>query len=203
MMSQQCTVTQEQAAAIVGHGVAGNLIKHGERLQFNNGICYQTILLGFQRNHHLLRLLPGLLSHVCRSRKELPIAYLKSHNISVRSRLTTAAAIPLNLSVAFTDPSLDWDVSKYIEREGVLEIGISQVSYALLAEKCKAGGSGGLVVDVGANFGWYTLLAAKLGCRWAGVYAEYSVHWTFSSYSVSRARLGGQQTHRLRRGAQN
>eukprot|EP00878_Enallax_costatus_P032966 GHUV01036326.1.p1 GENE.GHUV01036326.1~~GHUV01036326.1.p1 ORF type:complete len:391 (+),score=73.39 GHUV01036326.1:262-1434(+) len=107
----------------------------------------------------------GRQAHESWSRAQLPIAFLKSHNVSVRSRLTSASAGPVNLTVAFTDPALDWDVSKYIQQEGVLEVGISQVFYTLLSGRCSSTGPGGLVVDVGANFGWFSLLAAKLGCR--------------------------------------
>jgi hypothetical protein len=47
--------------------------------------------------------------------------------VSVRARLTSAAAAPVNLSFAFTDPELDWDVSKHVQQDGILEVGISQV----------------------------------------------------------------------------
>uniref|UniRef100_A0A383VY30 Methyltransferase FkbM domain-containing protein n=1 Tax=Tetradesmus obliquus TaxID=3088 RepID=A0A383VY30_TETOB len=95
----------------------------------------------------------------------LPVAFLRSHNVSVRARPTSANALPANFSFAFTDPALDWDVSKHVQQDGLLEIGISQVFYKLLAGRCRAGGPGGLVADVGANFGWHALLAASFGCR--------------------------------------
>lgn len=41
-----------------------------------------------------------------------------------------------------------------------------QVFYAVLHDRCSASPTG-LVADVGANFGWFTVLAAKLGCRCA------------------------------------
>lgn len=37
----------------------------------------------------------------------------------------------MNLSFAFTDPALDWDVSNYMQKEGVFEVGISQVTLGL------------------------------------------------------------------------
>lgn len=40
--------------------------------------------------------------------------------------------------------------------------------HQLLANCVQPDGSRRLVVDVGANFGYYTLMAASLGCRWAG-----------------------------------
>jgi hypothetical protein len=41
-----------------------------------------------------------------------------------------------------------------------------QVFYKLLAGRCSSAGPGGLVADVGANFGWHALLSAYLGCRY-------------------------------------
>jgi hypothetical protein len=77
----------------------------------------------------LLLLLMLLLVHFLptRSEPQLPIAFLRVHNVSVRARLTSAAAAAVNLSFAFTDPELDWDVSKHVQQDGILEIGISQV----------------------------------------------------------------------------
>ena len=87
--------------------------------------------------------------------------------MSLRARATSPAAAPLRLMVAFTDPAVDIDVSKFLQTEGLLEVGISQVFYHVLAGRCGAGGANGLVADVGANFGWFSLLAASLGCRCA------------------------------------
>lgn len=56
--------------------------------------------------------------------------YLRSRNVSVRVRATSAAAAPAHMTFAYTDPALDWDVSKNIQNEGLLEVGISQVSSA-------------------------------------------------------------------------
>lgn len=42
----------------------------------------------------------------------------------------------------------------------------AQVWYHRLKGQCVRGdGSRGLVVDVGGNFGWYSLFAAAMGCR--------------------------------------
>jgi hypothetical protein len=42
----------------------------------------------------------------------------------------------------------------------------SKIWYWQLKDKCiKPDGSRALVVDVGGNFGWYSLFAASLGCR--------------------------------------
>ena len=48
-----------------------------------------------------------------------------------------------------------------------LKLSCRQVWYFRLKDQCiKADGSRGLVVDVGGNFGWYSLFAAAMGCRW-------------------------------------
>ena len=44
-----------------------------------------------------------------------------------------------------------------------------QIFYEVLKDRCvKPDGKRGLVVDVGANFGYFTLYAAKMGCRCGG-----------------------------------
>jgi hypothetical protein len=64
-----------------------------------------------------------------RSEAQLPIAFLRARNISVRARsLDPRAAAPLTgLRFAYVDPNLDVDVSRHMEATGVVEIGISQV----------------------------------------------------------------------------
>ncbi|KAF8057631.1 branched-chain-amino-acid aminotransferase-like protein 1 [Scenedesmus sp. PABB004] len=95
----------------------------------------------------------------------LPVALLRAANVSVRVRATSIAASPVNFTFAFTDPALDTDVSWFAQTEGLVEVGISQIFYTLLSKRCGPTGPGALVADVGANFGWFTLLAAHLGCR--------------------------------------
>eukprot|EP01064_Diplonema_japonicum_P031293 TRINITY_DN5539_c0_g2_i1.p1 TRINITY_DN5539_c0_g2~~TRINITY_DN5539_c0_g2_i1.p1 ORF type:complete len:443 (+),score=117.58 TRINITY_DN5539_c0_g2_i1:37-1365(+) len=67
---------------------------------------------------------------------------------------------------AFTDPKLDTDVSAQLSERRVVELGITRVWQNLLGECCQRDPKRpGLVVDVGGNFGWYSLLAAAHGCR--------------------------------------
>ena len=40
-----------------------------------------------------------------------------------------------------------------------------KIFYSVLAAPCGDPSSGGLLADVGANFGWFSIFAAKLGCR--------------------------------------
>jgi hypothetical protein len=42
-----------------------------------------------------------------------------------------------------------------------------KIFYHALHGPCSVGGRG-LFVDVGANFGWYSVLAGMMGCRWGG-----------------------------------
>ena len=53
-------------------------------------------------------------------------------------------------------------VSKAVQRDGVHEPRYTEYWRRLIA-RCCAGG--GLVVDVGANLGWFSLLSASMGCR--------------------------------------
>ena len=87
----------------------------------------------------------------------------------------------------YTNWTVDDDVSKFMHHLGFIEKGITQVSEtfamrhprmptepmvlpqifsALLNGSCvRPDGSRALVLDVGANFGYFSLYAAKLGCR--------------------------------------
>ena len=70
--------------------------------------------------------------------------------------------------MAYTDPAKDVDVSAQMEYGGVVEIGLTQMWYLALRDKCvQPGAKRALVLDVGANFGWYSIYAAMLGCRYA------------------------------------
>ena len=68
--------------------------------------------------------------------------------------------------MAYTDPTKDVDVSGQMEYGGVVEVGLTMMWYKALKDKCIQRGKGrGLVLDVGGNFGWYSIYAASLGCR--------------------------------------
>lgn len=53
-----------------------------------------------------------------------PVSYLKGKGVHVRSTLTLTRPA---MRFAYTDPSLDVDVSELLERTGILEGGITQV----------------------------------------------------------------------------
>ncbi|KAG2497659.1 hypothetical protein HYH03_004398 [Edaphochlamys debaryana] len=94
-----------------------------------------------------------------------PIRYLRSKDVQVNVK---AAAVPTDaaFTFAFTDHSKDFDVSYHVEHYGVIEPYITQIFYRILKDRCvRPDGSRALVVDVGANFGWFAILAARLGCR--------------------------------------
>ncbi|GFR45755.1 hypothetical protein Agub_g7170 [Astrephomene gubernaculifera] len=107
-----------------------------------------------------------------------PVRFLQSRSVQVRVR---PAVVPpdVSFSLAYSDPKADFDVSYHLDGSGVVEAGISAIVYKLLSNRCmppaeEEGGSStgspssrrrGLVVDVGANFGWFAVLAARLGCR--------------------------------------
>jgi hypothetical protein len=73
--------------------------------------------------------------------------------------------------MAYTNGSKDIDVSASMEVAGVVERGLTMMWWTVLNPQGSApcqlvDGKRGLVVDVGGNFGWYTLYAAALGCRY-------------------------------------
>ena len=103
-------------------------------------------------------------------------------NISVRVKRTT---YPPEIDFAYTDPQKDYDVSAYMENNGVVEKPMTHIFYQIFKKGClRPDGSPALFVDVGANFGWYSLIAAKMGCRVIafepvphfGAFFEYSMH---------------------------
>ena len=115
-----------------------------------------------------------------------PIADLAADGVT-DVRVTRTATDPSFLRV-FTDPAADVDVSGQLAADRVVERGLTQLWHARLADACGGGDGGGggggaaarlpslsasrappppppLVLDVGANFGYYSLYAAALGCR--------------------------------------
>ena len=62
----------------------------------------------------------------------------------------------------YTTGRADFDVSAHMERHRAVEP-LYNVYWRRLTEACCA--DNGLVIDVGANFGYYSLYAASLGCR--------------------------------------
>lgn len=62
----------------------------------------------------------------------------------------------------YTKPSDDVDVSASMHQHRVVEP-LYNLFWYQLSRQCCAGG--GLVLDVGANFGYYSLYAAAMGCR--------------------------------------
>lgn len=93
----------------------------------------------------------------------LPIKLLHSRQIDVFVKNTST--VP-SFQMAYTDPTRDVDVSGQMEHGGVVEMGLTMMWYQALKDNCiHTDGSRALVVDVGGNFGWYSIYAATLGCR--------------------------------------
>jgi hypothetical protein len=68
-------------------------------------------------------------------------------------------------SVQSCNPSTCVPTSDTAAAAAAVAAAVRQVFYKLLAGRCSSAGPGGLVADVGANFGWHALLSAYLGCR--------------------------------------
>jgi hypothetical protein len=108
-----------------------------------------------------------------------PIEYLRRANLTVLAR--RSALEPL-VYFAVTDPDHDADLSTHYHNLGTVEPLMSHIAYHVLHAPCQKGSSsssggqlagapaaaaaaGSLMLDVGANFGWYSIMAAMLGCR--------------------------------------
>lgn len=93
----------------------------------------------------------------------LPIDFLHSRQIDIFVKETTS--VP-SFQMAYTDPAKDVDVSAQMEYGGIVEMGLTQMWSLALKDHCiRHDGKRALVLDVGANFGWYSMYAAMLGCR--------------------------------------
>ena len=57
---------------------------------------------------------------------------------------------------------------QHVHHGGMIEPGLTAIWYKILSANCHEteGGRAPLVVDVGANFGWFTFMSASMGCRW-------------------------------------
>lgn len=85
------------------------------------------------------------------------------------SRWTAPSGQPVHTFTTRTEPRfvfaynpLDKDMDR-MARKGVLEPGMTLAWYDTTHACCRDGR--GIVVDVGGNFGWYTLYSIALGCR--------------------------------------
>ncbi|GIL87966.1 hypothetical protein Vretimale_6338 [Volvox reticuliferus] len=113
-----------------------------------------------------------------------PVRFLKVRDFQVRVRNATVHP-GIRFAFAYTDPQHDFDVSYHMENTGILEAGISTIVYQLLSKRClREDGTRALVVDVGANFGWFAVMAARIGCRVIAFepvplfrsFLEYNIH---------------------------
>lgn len=92
-----------------------------------------------------------------------PVKRLASQQVDIRVRATSTQP---SFLMAFTDPLLDMDMSGQMASIGAIQMGLAQVWHYRLKKSCqRPDGSRGLVLDVGGNFGWYSLYAAAMGCR--------------------------------------
>jgi len=121
-----------------------------------------------------------------------PIELLRSRNVEVRVRST--GTVP-PFMFAYTDPKRDLGVSKDMDAPPYgVEMGITKIFYKIFKDGCKNGQ--GLFADVGANFGWYSVLAAAMGCRVIAfepiphfhAFFEYSVYINGFAGRVDRRR---------------
>ncbi|KAL3927226.1 MAG: hypothetical protein SGPRY_002922 [Prymnesium sp.] len=87
------------------------------------------------------------------------VAALRENGIEVRAARTATQPPFIFL---FTNPAQDVDVSAAMAARRVVEPLYNLYWYQLSRSCCAAGG---LVLDVGANFGYYSLYAAAMGCR--------------------------------------
>ncbi|PRW60388.1 A disintegrin and metallo ase with thrombospondin motifs 12 [Chlorella sorokiniana] len=92
-----------------------------------------------------------------------PIAEIREKKFEIYTR---QSAHPTAYFMAFTDGQKDVDVSAHMWANRIFEPMYTYAWHTLLSAGCRGpGGERRLVVDVGANFGYYSLLAASMGCR--------------------------------------
>eukprot|EP00878_Enallax_costatus_P012288 GHUV01012835.1.p1 GENE.GHUV01012835.1~~GHUV01012835.1.p1 ORF type:complete len:415 (+),score=90.28 GHUV01012835.1:144-1388(+) len=96
---------------------------------------------------------------------------------------------------AYSDPSVDSDESEQMHKHKIIEPVLSQTAVHILKRVCSRAepGSAGNVVDVGANFGWYSVLAAALGCC-VSAFEPVPTFRAFLEYSSARNHLHSRIT---------
>ena len=77
--------------------------------------------------------------------------------------MTRQSATPVPFMMAYTNPNADVDVSAQMRDAGLIEPGLTWLWHLQLKEGVRW--ESVQVMDVGANFGWYTLLSAAMGCE--------------------------------------
>ncbi|MEW5304387.1 MAG: hypothetical protein WDW36_006998 [Sanguina aurantia] len=98
-----------------------------------------------------------------RTPAEGPISYILRHDAVIRVKETIT--LP-SFTQPITNHANDPDVSAMLEHYGAMEGGVTRAVYEVLNGRCvKPDGERALVLNVGANFGYYALYAAMLGCR--------------------------------------
>ena len=88
-----------------------------------------------------------------------PAAFLAEKKVQVRAAWT---ATQPSFIMPYTNPAVDYDVSRNMDSMRQVEPVYNLYWHRLSAECCA---KGGLMLDIGSNFGYYAILAAKLGCR--------------------------------------
>ena len=88
-----------------------------------------------------------------------PVAFLFEQGVEVRAAWTRSQPAFI---MPYTDPRADIDVSGGMFATRMVE-GTSTRYFGALSRECCA--AGGLMLDVGSNFGWFALYAAAMGCR--------------------------------------
>lgn len=100
---------------------------------------------------------------------DAPVAFLRRAGYELRARraaVSVGNGDALSFWFAYADPVLDVDVSRQAQDSGAVEPGLTALAVRALRPARQSGNNDGtLLIDVGANFGWYSLLAASLGCR--------------------------------------
>jgi hypothetical protein len=89
------------------------------------------------------------------------VEYLRQQQLVMLTRRST---LDPPFYLAYTDPAHDVGFSHNFNGLGSFEARLSHVAYHLLHRPCHRTGSG-VVLDVGAGFGWYAVMAGMMGCR--------------------------------------
>eukprot|EP00775_Hariotina_reticulata_P002154 gene2154-2472_t len=116
-----------------------------------------------------------------------PIKYLQELNIEVRVRQTPYEP---HFFFAYTDPAKDTDESAHMHEARMIEPTLSQLAVHVLQRVCDPlqPGARGHLVDVGGNFGWFSILGASLGCRVTS-FEPVPIFQAFFEYSACRNNL--------------
>eukprot|EP00775_Hariotina_reticulata_P012528 gene12528-12661_t len=116
-----------------------------------------------------------------------PVEYLRQQRLVMWTR---RSLLDLQFHLAYTDPAHDVDFSHNFNGLGSMEARLSHIAYHVLHRPCQKARNG-VMLDVGAGFGWFAVMAGMMDCR-VIAWEPATTLRAFTEYSIARNKLQEQ-----------